>query len=419
VYDKEYLNQYFMVYINLYWIISALTVNFYKIYRNTKLYELIRKLILQSILLLLGYFTYFGFFREGSVVDNQTKILSLILLGVWLNKLAAFYTLRLYRTFGKNSRKIIVIGNDKSSKIVIDTVIKEKDLGYQYLGNIIKTKDENIVDETKKFALENNIDEIFCSIKSLNKLELKKITQFSIDNNILLKIIPITTDIYPKKLKTEVYGNSIQVLTPIKLPLEQVENQFVKRLFDISFSIFVILFILSWLYPILFLLIRIESKGKVLFKQNREGINGKKFLCYKFRSMYVSNKIDEGHTKKGDLRITKVGSFLRKTSLDELPQFFNVLLGHMSVVGPRPHMNEHSKKFNKEVTNYMKRKSVRPGITGLAQVSGYRGEIRTSFDIENRVRYDVFYIKNWSFLLDIKIILQTFLNVFKGEEKAY
>lgn len=135
--------------------------------------------------------------------------------------------------------------------------------------------------------------------------------------------------------------------------------------------------------------------------------------------MYKSELLDNGHTKRNDNRVTKIGSFIRKTSIDELPQFINVLLGQMSVVGPRPHMNEHSIKFDKEVRNYMKRKSVKPGITGLAQISGYRGEIKMKSDIENRVRLDVFYIENWSFLLDLKIMIQTALNIFKGDEKAY
>lgn len=419
VYDKDYLNQYFLIYIHIFWIISSLANGYYKVYRNTRLYELVRKLFIQSILLIFGYFTYFGFFKEGTIVNNQTKILSLILLGIWGNKLLFFYLLRFYRSFGKNTRRIIVLGNNSSSKLLVNTLLNDKNLGYTYLGNFFKTKEKNIVKEVKTFSLENDIDEMFCSTNLLTELELRQITQFALENNILFKIIPATTDIFPKKMKTEVYGNSIQIITPAKLPLEIKENQFIKRVFDIIFSIFVLLFIVTWVYPIVFILVKLESKGNVIFKQVREGINEKKFLCYKFRSMYVSTTVDEGHTKKEDVRVTRIGRFLRKTSLDELPQFYNVLLGHMSVVGPRPHMNIHSKKFNKEVTNYMMRKSVRPGITGLAQISGFRGEIKNYSDIENRVRYDVFYINNWSFFLDIKIIIKTFFNVFKVEEKAY
>jgi len=177
--------------------------------------------------------------------------------------------------------------------------------------------------------------------------------------------------------------------------------------------------LLSWLIPVLWIIVKIESKGPLLFKQKREGINGKEFICYKFRSMKINDFSDKVHAKKNDSRVTKVGAFLRKTSMDELPQFFNVLLGDMSVVGPRPHIESLSLEYQKDVDDYLKRHIVKPGITGLAQVSGYRGEVQKRSDIKNRVRLDIFYIENWSFLLDLKIIIKTVFNVFKEDEKAY
>ena len=209
------------------------------------------------------------------------------------------------------------------------------------------------------------------------------------------------------------------VLNVNKLPFDFVENFYVKRLFDILFSIFVCVFILSWLMPILWVLVKLESKGPLVFKQGREGINGKEFICYKFRSMRANNLPGREHVTINDKRVTRIGSFLRKTSMDELPQFLNVLFGDMSVVGPRPHLESLSLEYQKDVDDYLKRHIVKPGITGLAQVSGYRGEIQRKSDIKNRIRLDIFYIENWSFLLDIKIIIKTILNVFTGEEKAY
>jgi putative colanic acid biosynthesis UDP-glucose lipid carrier transferase len=209
------------------------------------------------------------------------------------------------------------------------------------------------------------------------------------------------------------------VLNVNKLPFEFAENFYIKRIFDILFSFFTCIFILSWLIPILWVLVKLESKGPLIFKQKREGINGKEFVCYKFRSMEINELSDRVHATKNDARVTTMGAFLRKTSMDELPQFFNVILGDMSVVGPRPHLESLSIEYQKDVDDYLKRHIVKPGITGLAQVSGYRGEIKKKSDIKNRVRLDIFYIENWSFLLDIKIIIQTILNVFKGEEKAY
>ena len=176
---------------------------------------------------------------------------------------------------------------------------------------------------------------------------------------------------------------------------------------------------MSWLTPILWVIVKFDSKGPLFFKQEREGLNGTKFSCYKFRSMRINNLSDKIHATKNDERVTRIGAFIRKTSIDELPQFFNVLKGDMSVVGPRPHMNSLSLEYQRDIDNYLQRHAVKPGITGLAQISGYRGEVMKRSDIKNRVRMDIFYIENWSFLLDIKIIVQTVLNVFKGEEKAY
>ena len=171
--------------------------------------------------------------------------------------------------------------------------------------------------------------------------------------------------------------------------------------------------------PILFILIKIESKGPLFFKQERSGLNGVSFECYKFRSMKINSYSNKLTTIKDDVRITKTGKFIRKTSIDELPQFFNVLFGDMTVVGPRPHMINQTEKYSKIVNKYMVRQFVKPGITGLAQVKGYRGEIEIKKDMEDRVKWDIFYIENWTIFLDIKIIIQTIINTIKGEEKAY
>lgn len=376
------------------------------------------------VIFILGYFTYFGFFREGVIVNNQTKILTTIIVLLLSFKLFIFYAIRIYRSKGNNYRKVIVLGSDASTKKVIQTLNKDKGLGYRYLGFFSDSIKNNklylgSIKSSFRYILSNEVDEIFCSLSELKELELRKIIKFANKNNLILKLIPNPKELYSKDLNTEYFGNSLPILNVKKLPLEVFENRMFKRLFDIIFSLFICLFIFSWLFPIIILIIRLESRGASIFKQKREGINGEEFVCFKFRSMYKSKLFDSGHTKKKDARVTRVGYFLRKTSIDEFPQFINVLLGQMSVVGPRPHMNVHSLKFDREVTNYMKRKSVKPGITGLAQISGYRGEIQKKSDIENRVRLDVFYIENWSFLLDVKIIVKTIVSVFLGEEKAY
>ena len=422
--DFDFLNTLFLIYISLFWLISSLFYGYYSINRNTKFHQLFKLLIVQTLIFNLGYFSFFGFFKEGVVVNNQTKILAVIISCLWSFKIFIFFAIKIYRSKGNNYRKVVVLGADSSTINIKDVLKEDKKLGYQYLGffsNNIKQNKEYLgsINESFPFILKNEVDEIFCSSKEINNTDIEKLKKFANTNDRVLKLIPNSKEIYNKNLSTEFYGNSVLVLNLKKLPLEIFENRFLKRSIDLLLSFCVCVFIFSWLFPIIILLIRIESKGATIFKQNREGINGEEFVCYKFRSMYRSKLLDNGHTKRNDNRVTKIGSFIRKTSIDELPQFINVLLGQMSVVGPRPHMNEHSIKFDIEVRNYMKRKSVKPGITGLAQISGYRGEIKKKSDIENRVRLDVFYIENWSFLLDLKIIIQTALNIFKGDEKAY
>lgn len=422
--DKQHLNSFFLIYISIFWFISSYFIGYYKTDRNIKLHQLLKLLISQSVIFTLGYFTFFGFFKEGEIIDNKSNTLIVSLFVLWFVKILIFYVIKFYRLKGNNYRKVVILGGDSSTIKIKEVLKKDKELGYMYLGFFSDKEKKSkeylgSINMGLDFILKNEVDEIFCSLKELNKNEINRIKKFANRNNRALKLIPNSREIYTKDLHTEFYGNSLAILNVKKLPLEISENKVIKRAFDILFSLCLIIFLFSWLFPLIIILIRLESKGSTIFKQKREGINGGEFTCFKFRSMYTTNKISKGHTVKNDCRITKVGAFLRKTSLDELPQFINVLLGQMSVIGPRPHMNIHSLKFDKEVTNYMKRKSVRPGITGLAQVSGYRGEIKKKSDIQNRVRLDVFYIQNWSFMLDLKIILQTFLNVVKGDEKAY
>ena len=192
-----------------------------------------------------------------------------------------------------------------------------------------------------------------------------------------------------------------------------------KRVFDIVFSIFVIIFMLSWLIPVIALLIKLESKGPTFFKQLRTGKDGLPFYCFKFRSMAVNAEADLQQASKADPRITKVGAFLRKTSLDELPQFLNVFYGEMSVVGPRPHMLCHTHNYSQMIDGFMDRHAVVPGITGLAQVCGYRGETKELESMANRVKADIGYIRNWSFLLDLKIVLLTVWQLSRNDEKVF
>ena len=421
--DKEFLNLRFIIYSILSWIILSYYTGFYKIFRFTGFYRILSLLAVQFILFFLIFFAYFGIFKEGQVVNNQFLVFTSIFFGITFFKFLSFYALKMYRKQGKNYRNVIVVGFDDTAKKIIKMFDEKRELGYRFFGFF---SDDNrksklylgTIARSYDYIIEKNIDEVYCSLATLNQTHIKEFTKFANKNGVKLKLIPEATEFYSKNFNLQYYDNTV-VLSVNKLPFDYAQNRATKRIFDIIFSILVIVLIMSWLTPLLWLLVKIESRGPLFFKQQREGIHGNTFMCYKFRSMKPNSLADRIHATRDDQRVTRIGSFLRRTSIDEMPQFFNVLKGEMSTVGPRPHMRSLSKEYQKEINNYMERHAVKPGVTGLAQVSGYRGEVKERSDIKNRVRLDIFYIENWSFLLDIKIIVQTILNAFKGEENAY
>ena len=422
--DEEFFNAHFLSFITLFWLISSYLTGFYSVYRFTKNLRISTLLARQFFIFILGYFAYFGAFREGIVVNNQFLILASILATITFFKFTVQYSLKKYRATGNNYRTTVVLGDDTSTKQVIQVFKSKANLGYKFLGFFSENKHNDPLFlgnflQVFQYAEENHIDEIYCSLTQLTNEQVKKINKFANEKGILLKLIPNASELYSKNQSVQYYDDALMVLSVKRLPFEFVENFYIKRIFDIIFSFFVCLFVLSLLWPILFVLVKLESKGPLLFRQKREGINGSEFTCYKLRSMKLNEQSEKSHVTKNDARVTKMGAFMRKTSVDELPQFLNVLKGDMSVVGPRPHLESLSIEYQRDVENYLKRHIVKPGITGLAQVSGYRGEIKKKADIKNRIRFDIFYIENWSFFLDIKIILKTILNVFQGEEKAY
>lgn len=215
-----------------------------------------------------------------------------------------------------------------------------------------------------------------------------------------------------KKKKT----SSIKVLPSKFLNISQ---QKMKRGFDFVTSVIVFITVFSWLFPLIGLIIKLDSKGPVLFRQLRHGKDNIPFYCYKFRSMHQNGEADTKQATKNDARITRVGKYLRSSSLDELPQFINVLLGDMSIVGPRPHTIPMNVKFSEEIDNFMYRHTVKPGITGLAQAKGFRGETKNFYDIYSRCKLDIFYIDNWSPILDVKIMIWTFASLILEESDVY
>ncbi len=408
------------IYISFLWFILSFYNKFYEVHRYTRIIQVISLLIKQIILFAVILYAFIGFFKQPhlSRLNLGNYLISVFLL-LSFSKFLLFFLLNKYRSaFGGNYRNIVVIGKNEKTRQLINTFNKRLDFGYKFKAQFDVNEDVFSLGKCFNYIIENNIHEIYFSVSELSNKQINELIDFA-DNNLReLKFIPDNKDIFSKKLKYEYY-DYIPILSIRNIPLQEPINKFAKRLFDILLASFVIIFILSWLTPILAILIKLESKGPVFFKQARNGFNYQEFDCYKFRSMTPNKNADLHQATKGDQRITKIGAFLRKTSIDELPQFFNVLYGDMSVVGPRPHMVSHTNKYARSVDKFMVRHFVKPGITGLAQISGYRGEIEKDKDIINRVKYDIFYVENWSILLDLKVIFQTFLNALKGEDKAY
>ena len=337
-------------------------------------------------------------------------------------KFLLFFYLKKYRIItGSNFRNIVIIGYTEEAIRLKELFDTRNDFGYRFLGYFSNKKsNKNIIgkiEDLKEFVIEKNIDEIYCSLNEITNEQLTDLVDFADENNKSIKFIPDTKEIFTKNLQVDYY-EMFPVLSLQKTILHEPTTKIFKRVFDIFFAVIVIIFLLLWLVPLLAFLIKIESKGPVFFKQGRPGLDEEEFYCYKFRSMKL-NGTTEKEASKNDPRVTKLGRFMRKTSIDELPQFLNVLLGDMSVVGPRPHLWSQNKLYGNRIKKYMVRHYVKPGITGLAQVKGFRGEIETDDDMINRIKFDVFYIENWSLILDLKIIVQTVVNIFKGEDKAY
>jgi putative colanic acid biosysnthesis UDP-glucose lipid carrier transferase len=423
-FDELQLNfQIFQIYQIITWLLIAFFIGFYEVYRFTTPVEILSKILKQFFIFLLVVIAFFPF-AKTTIFSGQAiaYFMTTSFFVIVLFKYFLFFYLKKYRIVtGSNFRNAIIIGYTEEAINLKELFQKRSDYGYRFYGFFSDKKtNENIkgkIADIKNYVLENKIDDIYCSLNEISNEQLKNLVEFADEHNRSIKFIPDTKQIFSKNLKIDYY-EMFPVLSLQKTMLHDPITKAFKRGFDIFFSVFVIVFVLSWLVPLLGLLIKLESRGPVFFLQGRPGLDEKEFFCYKFRSMKI-NPMTEQEASKNDPRVTRIGRFMRKTSIDELPQFFNVLKGDMSVVGPRPHLWSQNKKYASRIKKYMVRLYVRPGITGLAQVKGYRGEIETDEDMINRIKYDVFYIENWSFAMDIKIIVQTVVNIFKGEEKAY
>jgi Undecaprenyl-phosphate glucose phosphotransferase len=408
-----------LFWINLSWFVSTYFAKLY-LYKNLVYFREGLKASFKALLFFFVINITVDFFILGSyflVKSEFNKILTVFTI-VFLISRMIFYLLKKYFSleFYWNNH-VLTIGDLKIATLLKKQFAEKKELGYKHILHY----EENEVGLEASFIKElkeKEIDEVFFVNPQMDQEKLYQYIQLLEHNSIRVKFVPDFQKFHTKPNHLTLIGD-YPVLYLRKEPLESLFNRMTKRAFDIAFSLMVILLLLSWLYPIIAILIKLESKGPVVYRQRRSGRDNDTFWCLKFRSMRMNKEADIQSATKNDPRVTRIGSFLRKSSLDELPQFLNVIIGNMSVVGPRPHMVTHTRQYGNVIDKYMVRHFVKPGITGWAQVHGLRGEMLTTADIENRIEKDVWYIENWSFSLDIQIILLTIYNIFKGEEKAY
>lgn len=400
------------------------------IYQDAYIYsfEKFSRRTMTAFVYLLALEMLYLFFNKDAQISRLflISILSSFAISLLINRFLHLAMQQFFQSKDHIVRKVMIIGyNERAKKLAsylelepIKTEIvgfceEEENVNELSLYPIIGKVGDAI--EASKL---HEVTEIFSTIAPEQQSGIYKLINDADQACIRFRIVPDFNHFIRKPVHLE-YLKDIPVLSLRKEPLDDVGNRIKKRLFDLAISSLVTIFILSWLIPIVSLLIWLDSRGPIFFIQQRSGKNGKTFNCIKFRSMRVNKDSNEKQATKNDKRVTKLGSFLRKSNLDEMPQFFNVLMSDMSIVGPRPHMLKHTDDYSKLLNRYMVRHFLKPGITGWAQIHGYRGEIKHVQDINNRVEYDIWYLENWSIWLDTRIILMTAFNMAKGEKNAY
>ena len=334
----------------------------------------------------------------------------------YIGKVFFYFLLYSYLKFRRSKgfyvHRVFIIGTNEMSILLRQLLDNNLMLGYEFIGYISdKTEEgEDVVGSMDKLATlvsQYKIDLLFVTNSVYNdRIKSRELLAICKKIGVRLRFVPENQYWFKNSMNMESVG-SLMIFNPQEIPLDILQARFFKRLFDILFSSMVILFIISWLFPILSVLVKLSSRGPVFFRQKRTGINNKTFTCLKFRSMRMNKDSDEKQASIGDDRITSIGRFLRKSNIDEFPQFFNVFIGQMSIVGPRPHMLKHTEQYSELIEYYRVRHYVKPGITGWAQVNGYRGETDKLWKMEKRVEYDMFYLENWTFWWDLRIILLT------------
>lgn len=337
------------------------------------------------------------------------------LVGMLLVRFVERFVIKYYRHAGGNIRKFTLVGDDPELENVKHKLMMNPALGYQVL-NEFKSLSEFVAAINGEQKPELG-DELYLCAPHREKDLIKRISRLCDQQLVGFFYVPVSVEVLGISLKREMLDD-IDIYTTYAQPSQTTYNQMLKRFCDVVLSL-IFLIPTALIFPIVWLCVKIQSPGPVIFKQLRTGLDGKSFTLYKFRSMHVNNAADVQQATKDDPRKFPFGNILRKLSIDELPQLWNVLKGDMSIVGPRPHMLAHTNEYSNLIDKYMVRHFVKPGITGWAQVTGCRGETKELWQMEERVKRDIWYMENWSIWLDIRIFLMTFKNMFYRDKCAY
>jgi putative colanic acid biosysnthesis UDP-glucose lipid carrier transferase len=422
-------DSYLLLYItwNLSWILAAalsslyITVNFFK-------YEVFVKHSVGSIILFGVFMLAFRYSYRYDYDPLFLTTVSCIFIGILvISRLLFIAGSRIFDLQAKFVRRVVIIGyNDVAKQLAHHHLSYSKNIhvegffeDYENVKELSTYPILGNVNDCLQYSVNNSISEIYSTLPGKDYPNLYDIAEEAENNFIRFKFVPDFHLYADRPLHVE-YLEETPVLSLRNEPLEDISNRMIKRLFDIVFSLMVIILLLSWLVPIIALLIKLDSKGPVFYNQNRLGRDLSKIKVFKFRTMSTTDNDNEfKQATRNDSRITRIGRILRKTSLDEIPQFFNVLIGNMSVTGPRPHPLKMNEDYKRIINKYMIRHFLKPGITGWAQVNGYRGETKDLQDIKGRIEKDLWYMEHWTFWLDIKIIMLTVYNMLRGEENAY
>lgn len=416
-----------LLFINISWLGSAWIYSIYQ-GKSTNSFSNFVKKTLQAYVLFFILCICALYFQHEIQLPRLFIIafLTAFLCCLFFNRMLYLVSYLYFRNKDYLARRVLIIGHNPTSiklagyltshskQVQIVGICEHEELISELTPYPILSTPAMAIETSTKFK----VNEIYSTILPSENADIYRLMDEADKACIRFKLVPNFQSFMNRPYHVNHIGD-LPLLTQRPEPLDDLANRIKKRVFDILVSGFVILFVLSWLIPLLSILILLESRGPIFFIQMRSGVNNEPFRCLKFRSMRVNTNSDKIQATKSDARLTRIGKFMRKTSLDEFPQFFNVFLGSMSVVGPRPHMLKHTEDYSQVYAPYMVRHFLKPGITGWAQIHGYRGEIKNMDDIRNRVDYDIWYLENWHEWLDLRIIVMTAYNIFKGEENAY